>query len=357
MRLKQLTYNLILLGLTTLSFGCSKKDLPEVPYENSPIFNVVGTINTTPFEIHAGKNDAYMHTGLEDLNGVDQFTGKLSNGKTSIDIRLFNTNTDIPSLYGYFVEKESYTISPKYGTSTLLKISKEDFSNSEEIKNIVWTIDNEKQTSSSLFIFEPGKYNVCAELYFLNGESAQTCNTIIVGYRSNANYSLDWSINQNSGINAFIKAPNNTISKIKWFVNDVFQSDSSYFNSSNTPEKFKLRAEVHFQNGVISSRETFINTIMHGFSVQDFTIIGQKSSIIWDSSVAFTIEHEGQTYESINNFSYTSKFVIDKISEFKTEDSDAKVKLLKGTLNLPFLNLATEDVVEGSFEIEIGVGY
>lgn len=355
MKLKQLIYFLIISSLTALNYSCSKKDLPEIPYENSPVFNVTGTINNSAIDLHAGENNAFMLAKLEEFNGIPLFTGQLSNGETSMIIHIYDANTDIPTLSGNFIEKQNYVISEQYGSTPLLKISIDDFSNSSEIEHIIWTIEGVQQTSSTLMIYEPGKYNICAELVFTNGEEAKTCNSIIVGYKNNADFSINWDIIQNYTISAFVESPSNTIKTVKWFVDDVLQSDSIELTLNNISERFTLKAEVEFQNGVVSKREVFINKSLSYYNIEDFTLIGQKTALKWDTSVSFSIINEGKIYQSINDVN--SSFIINDISDYGTNADGTKVKLLKGQLNSLFSNQTTGAIVNGSFQIEIGIGY
>ena len=354
---KQLTYLVLLTGLVLLSFGCKKKDLPPIPYENNPVFNVVGTIDNETIDLHAGQNDAFMLTKIQSLNGVDQFTGLLSNGNTSMGIRFFDSKVDIPTLSGNFVALDNYEISAAYGTTPLLKISSGDFSNSSSIINIIWKIDGVEQSDSTLRIFEPGKYNVCAKIFFSNGQNATTCNSIVVGYQTNADFVLNWEIIQNEAIKAVIDAPNNTVASIKWFIDDVLLGESIELNHFNIPNTFRLKAEVKFQNGVVSTREVFVNKSADDYSIEDFVLIGQETNLKWDSSVHFTVEKNGITYQSVNGEINNSVFHITDISNYQSNGNGPNVKLLKGTLESPFSNTSTGGTVNGTFQIEIGVAY
>jgi hypothetical protein len=356
MKLKQLIYLVSLTSLILFNYACSKKDLPEIPYENNPVFNVVGTINNVNVDLHAGENNALMLPSTESLNNVEQFTGRLSDGETAMTIRIFDTNIDIPALSGNFVEMTNYQVGQQYGTTPLLKISPGDFSNYGAIDYITWNVDGVQQTNSTLIIYEPGKYTLCAEIYFNNGEEASVCNSAIVGYETHADFVLNWDIIQNNEINALIEAPDNNISSVKWYIDNVFLSDSTQFNLSNIPNNFILKAEVQFQNGVIAERKVYVNKSYIDYSIEDFILIGQESTLEWDTAVTFTIEKNGITYQSINGTT-NSAFNINAVSDYQSNADGSKVKLLKGTLDAPFLNTSNGTIVNGTFEIEIGVGY
>lgn len=356
---KQLTYLLLLIGLIALSLGCKKKDLPHIPYENNPVFNIEGTINNETVDLHAGENNAFMISKVEKLNGINQFTGRLNDGSTSMSIHMFNSNVDIPTLLGNFIELENYTIAEHYGNSSLLEITKNDFANASTIDYIVWTVNGAQQSNSTLAIYEPGRYTICAKAHFFNGSEATTCNSISVGYKSNTDFVLNWEIQQNQTVNAFINTSESTVESIKWYIDDVFIADEITLNQSNIPNKFHLKAEVRFQNGVVAKREVFINKTTNEYSIEDFVLIGHKSPLEWDTSVQFTVVKNGITYQSINGASSNSTFSVNDISDYKStaDGSEAKVKLVKGTLDCSFLNTSSGGVVNGTFQIEIGVGY
>lgn len=356
---RHITYLLSLISVLLMSISCNKKEIPEIPQENSPVFNVVGTIDGKKIKLHAGENNAFMLPKIEKLNSVDQFTGQLTDGNSSVYIRFFDSNIDIPSLSGNFIEHSNYEIGEQYGFGLppLLTITPENFTNSELIENIEWEVEGILQNSSALTFYEPGKYNVCAKLNFHTGESASSCNSIIVGYHSNGDVQLNFDLVQNEKIYANINIQEDEISSIEWFIDNEFRSDDIYFSTTDIPNKFTLKAKVQLTNGKVDEREVFINKQAIDYSLEDFAVLGEKPSLKWDSKVILTVELNGITYQSINNPASGSNFTVHDISEYKTNSDGSKVKLLKGTLDTPFLNTTTGGIVNGAFEIEIGVAH
>ena len=354
---KKITYLLLLSGLLTLNFACSKKDLPDIPYENNPVFNVNGTIGNETIDLHAGENDALMFASAEEYNGVNRFTGVLSNGQEEVKMQIFGTNVDIPHLSDKFIELPEYLISEQFGTTPLLTIEQGDLSNASTINTIDWSIDGDPHGSSTLTINEPGKYNVCANVHYNNGAVVNVCNTIIVGFKNYTDFELEWEMFQSDSIVATFNSLSATIQKVRWYMDDVIISEGAILYASNLPDSFHLRAEVHFQNGAVAKRTVFVNKQSDEYSLHDFTTAGIKSQLTWDSSALFTVVKGGSTYQSINGPTSNSSFVVTEITEYETNNSATQTKLIKGTLNVPFKNFTSGETVNANLNIEFGLGY
>lgn len=357
MKTKNIKHLFLLLIIGLFAIQCKKTELPDVPQDSSPVFNIDGTLGETAISLHAGQQDAFMHTSVEQLNNIHLYSGELSNGQIAFKVQFFPRNVDIPSLYNDFTEMESYNIAQPFGTESLLTISLSDFPNSDLINKISWTVDEVEQSESTLKIYEPGKYLVCGTFYFNDGKIESICNSIIVGYKLHVNYKLDFTLSSGSVVAANIIAPDNAISKINWYIDNVYQSNEIDFHPTSTPDKFNLKAKVEFENGVVGTREIFINKLNPSNSIIDFTSLGQKSSLTWDNTVLFTIVRDGQTFTSIIGPIETPHFNIDEISDFKVNSKGNKVKLVNGTLKTQFKNTISGEILSGDFKIELGVAY
>ena len=83
--------------LIMISLASCKKDEVVLPESNDPIFRVDGTFDGQNFSLIAGDNNAYMHTMTEIVNGVEVFSGNLSNGDFSVEMGVYNGLVDMPS--------------------------------------------------------------------------------------------------------------------------------------------------------------------------------------------------------------------------------------------------------------------
>ena len=94
---KTLRNSIILCGIGLLGFTSCKKDVVEIPESNDPIFRTEGTFGSENFEIIAGDNGAYMFTMTEVQNGVNVFSGKISNGNFSVELGIYDGHIDMPA--------------------------------------------------------------------------------------------------------------------------------------------------------------------------------------------------------------------------------------------------------------------
>lgn len=357
MTIRNIKYLSLLIIICLLSAQCKKDDMPEIDQNSDPIFNIDGTLGEAVISLHAGQKDAFMHTSVDQFNNVNLYSGELTNGKTAFKIQVFPSYIDVPTLYNNFTEKDIYKVAQPFGSEALFTLSADDFPFYDLINKISWTVDNVQQPSSTLKIVEPGKYSVCADILFSNGETARTCNTIIVGYQLHAKYKLQFTLGPDLTLEAKINAPDNEVSKVSWYINDELQSDAINLQTANLPEKFHLKAKVEFENGAVGTREVFINKSFSGYSIPDFTNLGQKSSLTWDNTILITILNNDKTYVSTKDISSPSQFKINKISDYKANSKGNEVKLISGKLTVPFKNKDSGVISSGDFKIDFGIAY
>lgn len=343
-----------LLSIVLVLSACKKTDIPDIHDAEAPIFIVEGTLGDETIELQAGIKGAYMSTEVETFNNLPLFTGKLGTKTDYVQIQLFTSNVDIPSKVGKFNPLDKFTIGQPYGEEPLLKIAKEEFYNYELISTINWAVNGTLQEGSTLELFEPGSYDICAEVVFNTGEKATTCNNVIVGFTQNAELEIDYEI---EGGNAHFSLPFVTeINTVKWYINNQEVSTETDFFSTNLPEKFTLKAEAQFQNGAQLSKEIFLDRVNGEHLIEDFTLLGYQTDLVWDNTINFKVQHNGNQYRALNT-GLTPYLTIEEIKDFKNNNKGEKVKLIIGTLDGFFMNTETEEVSEGSFKIHFGIAH
>ena len=70
------------------------QDKIEIPESNEPVFRVYGTFDGDSLNLIAGDDGAYMHTMTKVENGVNIFTGIISNETMSFEVGVFDGNLD-----------------------------------------------------------------------------------------------------------------------------------------------------------------------------------------------------------------------------------------------------------------------
>jgi hypothetical protein len=336
--------------------SCTKDEVTPTPPSNDPVFGAQGTIDGQTIDLNAGENNTFMSTDIIEVKGVEQYQGTLLNGETSMLLSISDGLLDIPDLNTDIVAEDGIKLAPN-NSQALATFSKSTFSNSESIEEVIWTIDGETYSSSQIWIMEPGKYEICADVVFENGTTGSTCNSLIIGYQKNANATVNYLVGQNNEIVSFVDAPNHEISSIHWFKNDVLVSEEFvYKDFSSDINSYALKAKVRFSNGVYREREIWVNRNNPEFKIQDLSIIENQSSLSWDHKATVEITINGEKYTSFpqNNDQQISVL---NIFDYGTNDDGETVTFIEGSLNTTFIKESTEEVVNGSFDIRFGVAH
>lgn len=353
------TYLSFLIAILLLS-SCSKDVIEPLPEENSPVFNVSGQINGQQVSLLAGESGAFMNTSTTLRNNVKHFNGSLENTQTSFSISFSEGMLDIPSFNSNIEDFESFEIAPYTFGEPLATYSIDNFPNKQYIYSIQWTVNGEVQSGGTLKIYEPGKFNICASITYTDGTEGYSCNEVLIGYQKNVNSVLRHMITQNYNTIAYLDSPNEAISSIDWSINDNIVATSNsenYKTDSFNLEQFRLGAKVTFQNGVERKKEIFVNTQNANNYIGDFSILENQSTLKWDHSATVIVRHNEKEYRAIQNSSNTAAITINDVVSFNNNSSGDKVSIFKGTLNCSFIDLSTEEVVDGEFEFSFGVAH
>jgi hypothetical protein len=353
---KYLSVFLVLL----LIYSCSKDVIEPLPQENSPVFTVTGQIDGSAISINAGESGAFMTTSTYIRNNVKQFKGSLENAETGFSITFSDGMIDIPSFNSNIEDFESFKIAPYTDGEALAIYSMGDFPNSEVIYSIQWSIDGEVQEGNTLKIYEPGKFEVCASITFIDGSQGYACNEVLIGYQKNAHSVLRHMITQDFNAIAYLDSPNESISSIDWSINDSLVATSSSVNYKTTYsniDQYRLGANITFQNGVKRKKEIFVNTLSVNNFIGDFSILENQSNAQWDHTATVIVRHNQKEYSAIQNGSNTTVITINDVVSYNNNSSGDPVSIFKGTLNCSFIDLETEEIVNGEFEFSFGIAH
>lgn len=299
-----IAFTLMLGGL--LMSSC-KKQTVDVPQSSDPVFKAIGTIDATQFDLVAGDNNAYMFTSIEDENNVPLYTGKLSDGDLSIEIGIYDGLIDMPD----HNVLNSLPIQLNYSrktTAPIAVLTKESFPNVDLIHHINWSVDGyiDPNAGDSVLITEPGKYEVCAHILFVDGSSDNLCSELILGYERHANFNIKHFLNQNGTLTAWVEDPQVAIEKVEWLLDNALISTSSELAYSSLPGgNHILRANVFFVNGVKRSKTMIVDGNLTGNFIDDLSFFenGTLSLLNRDFNVRLKMEQDGTTFSSdiVNN--------------------------------------------------------
>lgn len=288
------------LALTT---ACKKQKI-DVPQVNDPVFRVVGTLDGEPINLVAGDDNAFMHTMTHKENGVDVYSGNLSDGSLGIELNIYDGLIDKPNrkLISSLPDNLDFARST---SSTLALLDKDQFPNAMLIDHVNWHINGELVGVNTYEISEPGKYDVCAYVTFLDGSSNHLCGELILGYAKNANCQIKHYLNNNGVLSAWAEETNVPIEKVQWFQDEELLSVSQEFSTNIGQGYYRLRAETHFQNGVVRSKGMLVDGSLSGKYIGDLTMFetANTSLSMRDFNVVVKVHEDTMTLSSeyVNN--------------------------------------------------------
>jgi hypothetical protein len=348
-----------------LSLGSCTKEVINLPEANDPVFTLNGTMAGIEFDLIAGDDNAFMHTGTEMINGVNLFSGELSNGDFSLELGIFDGLVDKP---GHITVDEIKNITPTFASHSsepLLVLSKTKLGGNQVIKSVDWYINNTFAGSGDVEIRQPGKYAVCAFITFVNDDTNQLCEDIIVGYERSANFSIQYNFQagqqggqQGGFINASISAVDATVQSVEWFVDDVPEYTSQSIGHQLSPESTRLKAIVHFDNGTVREKTVIIDGENNVYSSKSFSIMEMSSTYEGpnqDFNIRLTIKSDGKTYLSEYANNKNSSLAITGVEFYGKNAEGNDVYKVSGVVNAVVMELVTEKMVAVTFATVFGV--
>jgi hypothetical protein len=329
-------------GLTLGLISC-KKEKVDILETNSPVFVLNGEFNGEDVELTAGDDGVFMYTYTEVVNGVDMFSGSIGTSNEYVSLSIYNGNIDFTDVY---LEDVLATITPQFSSAgqTNYTVNADDFINFDLVEEVKWYLNGIYQGVNSFEINEPGKYEICGEIKYLDQTTDTLCNEVIVGYAIHASSNLT-ALSQAGYVNAQILETGVGISKVNWFVDgqSVGSGNTLYhFIGDNTKE---LKAEIQYANGIVRTKSMLVNGYEPLRNVLDFSLIEtqQGASYNQDYKVLISYMKDGIEYRSDLTDNGSSLININSF-EFYSENENGKNVYKLGisvTANLKSLGSST----------------
>jgi len=355
--MKTQLYNYLLFLSIGLLFGACSKEKIEIPESNNPVFKVEGTMNGESFSLVAGDNDAYMHTMTQNSNGVNVFTGIIDNGDLSFELGVYDGYLDVLSSNSAAQLLNVTPIYSKRQLTPLANLSKDMFDNSANISQIDWYVNDAFMGVNNVEIIEPGNYNVCAMISFMDGSSKTLCNEMILGYQRSANCSINSLISSNGFLTASIDATGGTVTNVEWIVDGVQLTAGMNVQQYIPINSSLLEAIVHFSNGVVRTKRVLVNALNIGNNVEDFTEAETSigSVINRDFNVRLKVNKGGIQYESESADNSSSSIVLTNYQYYGKNASGNNVYKVSAEIIANVKEVNGTNVVPVSFQAEFGI--
>lgn len=335
--------------------ACSK-DPVAMPESNDPIFRVDGTFGGETISIVAGDNNGFMHTMTNIENGVEVVSGRLEDDALTIELGIYNGGLNNSSE----VFDESMNVTPQFSkkyNDPIATLSKDLLINSDFISYVNWSVDGGASILDSVHIHEPGKYNVCATVHYLNGSSpVNLCNEVIIGYNRYENKHINFEVNtSSSSASAWIDNFQGSIDYVDWYYDDVFyvRADSCYKQVTN--QLYNLRAEVHYANGVVQTKNMVVDGSVSGRTVEDFTLFEEVSeNIMQDYNLKIALVKNGVEYYSHLADNSASEVVITSLELYGLNGQGNQVYKVEANVTCEVSDLNGSNAIPLSFTTSFG---
>jgi hypothetical protein len=315
----------LFLALIVLISSCKKEEVEEPLAETEPVFRADGTIGGESFSMIAGKDNFFMHTKSEKIDGVDFFYGTLADGVTELEMGIYDGKIDLTgsSIIQDLPEYASVAMNP---SQPLVYLSKDLFPNKGLIEEIKWYVDDLFVGINSISLNKPGKFNVCAVVTFNDGSSSSLCNEMIVGFSKNAVGQIRHLLTDNGSLQTWIEEGQFSVQSIKWFVDGVYVTDAVTLAQNINQENHLVTAEINFSNGVKRTKSVLIDGTNNGYFIDDFSFFeNNSSSVNWDFNTSISLKINGKQYLSKTAPNQTSTVHITEIKYYGKNDTGKSV--------------------------------
>jgi hypothetical protein len=322
---------LIMFGLSVIA-SC-KKDAIEIPESNEPVFSVSGTFNGEPLNLIAGNDGAYMHTMTKMENGVNIFSGIISNESMSFEVGVFDGNLDVQS-----TGAPSTNIAPIYSSVSIVPLatlSKNSFLNASVINYIKWFVDGIDRGPNDVLIYEAGVFNVCAEVHFQDGSENTLCNDIIIGFNHNATCDFETVLLGSGLVKTSIQNPTNAVSSVEWYINDVLTQTTDTFEYYLPDFLQKLTAKIHFDNGTVKTKSMLVDGYNTQKNIEDFSVFEMQSEAFTsrDFNIRVIINLGNDIYRSDLANNVSSGVQITEIKPYGLNSAGKNVYKISGIIS------------------------
>lgn len=254
------------IGFVFLVLTACKKDLPEIPNTNEPVFYVRGNIDGQEIHFDAGDSDYLMESSKWYWQNVPVYQGRLFNPTNSFVLNIIGGDV----LSGEQIEPllALTELRGAYNGETSVELNVSQLVNSNGIGGAIWDL-NGVTSGESLFISEPGVYTV--GLNAVGIPNTNISNELVIGYKAGL-FKLKATV-QSQFVSVQILENEFEIDYVKWKYGiqeaETTQGaiDFQLLSGSN-----ELTATVRFKNGVERVRKIIVGQGQN-LHVEDFVFL------------------------------------------------------------------------------------
>lgn len=348
----------ILIAILSLSvlFSCKKEEIKDPVEDSVPVFKANIQLDGEDFLLEAGKDDVFMSTYTETVNGVERFSGKLGRSDVYIELGVFQGDLDINDPFSLknfqgVLQFASIPVGP------LAVLSKDDFPNAQVIDHIVWFKNGIQAGIDDMNISEPGRYDVCAEVHFIDGQIHQLCNELLLGYNINADCRIKHILSVFGDLHVWMDQPTSEINEIKWYLDGELYQTGEELDCVIDPNEHLIEAEISFENGSVRRKAILVDGSLSGHLINDFTYVETSpvNQIRWDYGVVINVLRDGKQYTSLTANNMDSSVEITDIEYYGQNAQGKNVYKCTGTIDAMVREVGTNSVVPITISTTFGL--
>lgn len=355
MKLSSSFYKLCFLLLPVFAASCKKEIIPP-PSPNDPVFKAEGTFGGTSFTLNAGDDGALMTPDVEKINNIDFYKGTLGNGDLKLELGIFSGNVDMPEATTPDFSNITQINFAQQSYQPLVTLCRDSMPNRDLISQVNWYVNGIPTAINTLKIYNAGKYEICAHVLFNDGTLKMLCNEVVAGFRSNADFNLNFFIGQDLKFKGWIGgSSNSTIESASWYQDDVLMNEGTSLGFDVSPGLHTIKVVAVFTNGVRKTHSVVIDGDLSGKYIDDFTKNIQSSALELDYTAKIKLTRNGSVYVSETIANNNNKIIVEEITYHGINSSGFPVYILKGKLNANLRNTSSLEVLPLQLNVSIGL--
>lgn len=346
-----------LISLMLILNACKKNEIIPPPGSSTPVFTAIGSFGNEEIDLRAGDNNVLMTTESALLNGVDFFKGTLGNQDFKVEIGVFGGDVDFQNpQVPEFSTQSALSFAYLAQQPPLFSIKKDSLPNSETIIKVEWEVNGVMQTVlNNLEIRDPGKYQVCAHVTFNDNSEQTLCNEVIVGFKPNAAFELEFFLGQDHNLMAWIDPQIGVVQSVKWFQDGVPVSNMIQLNKYLEDDSHLIQAEVLFTNGVKSLRSVIVDGALGGNNIYDFSKTCAVFPVEWDFKAKVKVIKNNIAYFSYLTPNSSNQIVVYDVKYYGLNPQGKAVYILKGHINVNLKSNISPTVIPLDIDVAFGI--
>jgi hypothetical protein len=345
-----------IVALFVLVSACKKKVFEPFPDSSTPVFSMEGDFAGQNISYFAGDNGMEMTSGLEIRNGVQYAFAQFSNGSKKYKIGLFDGNTALPLDQNSISIGDTLFFAQKT-TQQLAYLSLSQLSNYYKFSNVEWYANDVYLGNNSVSITDPGVYDVTGIFTFNDaGQTTRTVtNRMYLGFQNDLPISLHHYLSDPNELKVWTEGDLQDVDSIQWYIDNEFIWTGLTCTKNINPAVQNVKAKVFYSNQAVLEKTIVVDGSFEGRYIEDFSVFqAPDQSTLWDYSVGFEVEENGQTYSSFDVPNYKGSFVVRNMNLYTHPITGVEMIRIEADIDAKLKSNTSGEVINSMLHVIFG---